>query len=141
MPEGCFTGGEERVLTGVPPEKMRRAGVRGMVFAGSPDFMEKKSAGLVDTTMEVESQAALFLARRRNQGAEFRFEKHVLAFLGAERDDKSDRVFGELCDDRVPGAAPCRPSGGFAVFLFRHVGRDCTPNSFNRKENWETGDC
>ena len=39
------------------------AGVRGVVLAGSPDFMEKESAGLVDATMKIKSQAALVLAR------------------------------------------------------------------------------
>ena len=66
MPEGGFAGGKERVFAGVPAEKMRSAGVGGVVLAGSPDFMEKESAGLIGTTMEIESQAALFLARRRD---------------------------------------------------------------------------
>lgn len=66
VPEGGFAGGKQRVFAGVPTEKMWRAGVRGMVLAGSPDFMEKKSAGLVDATMQVKSQAAFFLARGRD---------------------------------------------------------------------------
>jgi hypothetical protein len=66
VPEGGFAGGEERVFPGVPAEKMRGAGVSGMVLAGSPDFVEKESAGLVGASMKIESQAALFLARWRD---------------------------------------------------------------------------
>ena len=66
VPEGGFAGGEERVFAGVPAEKMWRAGVRGMVLAGSPDFMEKESAGLVGATMKIKSQAAFFLAGGRD---------------------------------------------------------------------------
>ena len=40
VPKGGFAGSEERVFTRVPAEKMRRAGVGGMVLAGSPNFME-----------------------------------------------------------------------------------------------------
>ena len=66
VPEGGFAGGEERVFAGVPAEKMRGAGVRGVVLAGSPDFVEKERAGLVGATMKIEPQAALFLARWRD---------------------------------------------------------------------------
>jgi len=54
-----------------------------MVLAGSPDFVEKESAGLVGATMKIESQAALFLALGREESSEFGFEEDVLAFLGA----------------------------------------------------------
>jgi hypothetical protein len=103
-----------------------------MVLAGSPDFVEKEGAGLVGTTMQVKSQAPLFLARWRNKSTEFGFEKDVLAFLGAKRNDKRNGTFRELCDRGAVRAPP----RGFAGFLFRHVGGDCTPNSVNGKENW-----
>ena len=51
MPEGSVAGGEERVFAGVPAEEMGRAGVRGMVFAGSPDFVEKEGARLVEAAV------------------------------------------------------------------------------------------
>jgi hypothetical protein len=137
VPESGFAGGEERVLAGVPAEKMGGAGVGGMVLAGSPDFVEKESAGLIGATMKVESQAALFLARGRDESAEFGFEEDVLAFLGAKRDDERDRIFREFRDRGAVGARPGGPPGGFAGFLFRHIGGDCTPNSFIGKENRE----
>ncbi len=83
VPEGGLAGGEERVFAGVPAEKMRGAGVGGVVLPGSPDFVEQESAGLIGATMKIESQAALFLARWREESSEFGFEEDVLAFLGA----------------------------------------------------------
>ena len=62
---------------------MGGAGVRGMVLAGSPDFVEKEGTGLVDATMKVKLQAAFFLARWRDERAKLRFEEDVLPFLGA----------------------------------------------------------
>jgi hypothetical protein len=112
----------------------------GMVLAGSPDFVEKEGAGLVDATVKVKSQAALFLARWGDERAKFGFEEDVLAFLGAEGDDQGDcvfREFGDRCAARTPAGRPLR---NFAGFPFGHVGGDCTPNSFNRKKNrrdWE----
>jgi len=116
---------------------MGGAGVGGVVFAGSPDFMQEESAGLVGAGVKIEAQAADFFSRRRDQRAEFGFEEHVLAFLGAQRDDQGDGVFGEFCDRGAIVSAPGGPPGGFAGFLFRHVGGDCTPNSFIGKENWD----
>ena len=118
---------------------MRGAGVRGVILAGSPDLVEEEGAGLVGASVEIESQAAFFLARRRDQRAEFGFKEHVLAFLGAEIDDESDCVFRKFRDCGAVGFAPEGPSGGFAGFWFRHVGGDCTPNSFNGKEEWSLG--
>jgi hypothetical protein len=66
---------------------MRGAGVRGVILASSPDFVEKESAGLVGARVKIKSQAALFLARERKERAEFGFEEHVLAFFRAERDN------------------------------------------------------
>jgi hypothetical protein len=62
-PKGSFSGGEQRVLASVPAKKVRGAHVRGVVLAISPDFMEKKTSGLVDANMKIKSQAALFLSR------------------------------------------------------------------------------
>ena len=75
---------------------MWRSGMRGVVLAGSPDFVEKEGAGLVGATMQVKSQAPLFLARWRDERAKFGFEEDVLAFLGAKSDDQGDGVFGEF---------------------------------------------
>jgi hypothetical protein len=135
VPEGGFAGGEECVFAGVPTEKMRSASVSGMVLASSPDFMEKESTGLVGATMKIEPQAALFLARGREESAEFGFEKDLLAFLGAKRDDEGDCIFRKFRDRGAAGSAPGGPPGGFAGFPFGHVGGDCTPNRSNGKEN------
>jgi hypothetical protein len=83
------------------------AGVRGMALARSPNFMEKESAGLVDATMKIKSQAAFFLARRRDERAKLGFEEDVLPFLGAEGDDQGNRVFREFTD----GCAVRTPPG------------------------------
>ncbi|SRR5579883_721031 len=69
LPESGFPGGEERILAGVPAEKMGCAGVGGVVITGFPDFVEQERAGLIGAAMQVELQAALFLARGRDQGA------------------------------------------------------------------------
>ena len=73
LPEGGFAGGQECVFAGVPAEKMWGAGVGGVVLAGSPDFVKEESAGLVGASVKIEAQAAHFLARRRDQRAEFGF--------------------------------------------------------------------
>ena len=93
---------------------MRRAGVRGVILAGAPDFMEKESAGLVGASVKIESQAAFFLTRWRDQRAEFGFEEHVLAFLGSKRDNQGDRVLGKFGDHSAARTAPGWPPGGFA---------------------------
>ena len=63
VPERGFTRGEERVFAGVPSEEVRRAGVRRVVLASFPDFVEEECAGLVGAAVQVELQAAIFLAR------------------------------------------------------------------------------
>jgi len=74
------------------------AGVRGMVLAGSPDFVEEKGAGLIHATVQIETQTSCFLAGGCEEGAKLGFEEDVLAFLGAESDDQGKRVFRELGD-------------------------------------------
>jgi len=114
---------------------MRRAGVRGVVFSGFPDFMEEERAGLIGAAMQIELQAAFFFARWRDERAKLGFEEDVLPFLGAESNDQGDgifREFGVRCAARTPAGRPLR---SFARFPFGHVGGDCTPNSFNGKEN------
>jgi len=69
VPEGGFAGGEKRVFAGVPAEKMRGASVGSVVLAGSPDFVKQEGAGLVGASVKIESDAALFLARRREECA------------------------------------------------------------------------
>ena len=113
---------------------MWRAGVRGVVLASFPDFVKEESAGLVGAAVQIVLQAAFFLARGGNERAKLGFEEDVSPFLGAESDDQDDRIFREF---RYRGAARTpagRPLRSFAGFPFGHVGGDCTPNSFNRKE-------
>jgi len=113
---------------------MRGAGVCGVVFAGSPDFVEEKGTGLIHATVQIETQASGFLAGGHEEGAKLGFEEDMLAFLGAESDDQSDRVFREFAD-RCSASTPAgRPLRSFAGFAFGHIGGDCTPNSFNGKE-------
>jgi hypothetical protein len=138
VPEGGFAGGEERVFAGVPAEKVRGAGVCRVVFARSPDFVEEKGTGVIHATVQIETQASGFLTGGHEKGTKLGFEEDVLAFLGAESDDQSDGVFGEL---RCRGAARTRagrPLRSFAGFPFGHVGGDCTPNRVNGKGNRDT---
>ena len=115
LPEGGFTRGEERVFTGVPAEKMGCAGVRRVVFAGFPDFVKKERAGMLDAAMQVVLDAAFFLARGRDERAEFGFEQEMLAFFGAHDHDQGDRVFGQLGGSRASQTAG-GPLGGLAGF-------------------------
>jgi len=115
LPEGGFTRGEECVFTGVPAEKMRRAGMGGVVFAGFPDFVKKKCAGMLDAAMQVVLDAAFFLARGRDERAEFGFEQQMLAFFGPQNHDQGDRVFGQLGGSRASRTAG-GPLSGLAGF-------------------------
>ncbi len=115
------------------------AGVRGVMLAGFPDFVEEEGAGLIDTAVQIESQAAYFLAGGYEKGAKLGFEERVLPFFGAEDNDQGDCALGKLggsCGARVAAGAEL---GNFAGFSFGHVGGDCTPNSVNRKENRNAG--
>src|SRR5260370_22249212 len=95
LPEGGVAGGEEGVVGGVPAEEVRSLGMKAMVFAGGPDFVEQQGAGDFDSAMEVVSEAAFFAAGGGDERAEFGFEQGLLALLGAKDDDKGYGVFGE----------------------------------------------
>ena len=125
MPEGGFPGGEKRILAGVPAEEMRRAGVRGVVVAGFPDFVEEEGSGLIRAAVQIELQAAFFLPGRGNERAKFGLEEQVLAFLGPHDHDQGDGVPGEFDDG---GSARAAALSGFAGFRLGHYGGDCTPN-------------
>ena len=130
MPEGGFAGGEQRVFTGVPAEEMGRAGVRGVVFAGFPDFVKEEGAGLIRAAVQVVLQAALFLTGGCYQRSKFGLKKQVLAFFGAHDHNQGDGVFGELDDGGSAGAAAfC----GFTGFRLSHYGGDCTPKEAESK--------
>src|SRR5258707_11237819 len=118
---------------------MWRAGVRGVVLAGFPYFVKEESARLVGAAVQIVLQAAFFLARGGNERAKLGFEEDVSPFLGAQRNDKRNGTFRELGDRSAVGAPTGGPPRGFAGFLFRHVGGDCTPNSFNGKDNRKSG--
>jgi hypothetical protein len=134
LPEGGFAGGEEGVFAGVPAEEMGRAGVGGVVIAGFPDFVEEEAAGLLGAAVKIELQAAVFLAGRSEEGAEFGFEEEMLAFFGAHDDDQGDGVFWEF--DGGVGAWPAtgRAPGRATRFCLGHDGGDCTPKAGESKE-------
>jgi hypothetical protein len=135
LPKGGIARGEERILASVPAEEMRGARVGDVMFPTFPDLMEKKRAGLIGAAVQIVLQAAFFLARRGNEGAEFRFEEQVLAFLGTEKHDEGEgalREFGDLDAARFAGGTPL---GGAFPFWFGHIGGDCTPTGI--KSNWE----
>ena len=90
LPEGGILRGKERVLPGVPTEEMRGASVCGIVFSAGPDLVEQKCVGMIGATMQIVLQAAFFLARGINEGAELGFEEQVLALLGAQQNHQSE---------------------------------------------------
>jgi hypothetical protein len=62
VPEGGFAGSEERILAGIPAQKVLRFGVCGVVLAALPDFVEQIRAGLIGAAVEIELEAALFFS-------------------------------------------------------------------------------
>ena len=126
MPESGIAGGQERVLACLPTEEVGGAGMRGVMFAAFPDFMEQIRAGLVCAAMQIVLQAAFFLARGSDEGAKFGFKEQVLAFLGAENDDEGESAFGKFGDLGAAGIASGARPGGFLRFSFGHIGGDCT---------------
>src|SRR5271166_1475391 len=85
--------------------------------------------------MQIILQAALLLPRRADEGAQLSFEKQVLAFLGAQRDDQSKGTLGKLGDSGARRPTAGAPLGGLLLFSFGHVGGDFTPNRPQSNEN------
>ena len=87
VPEHGFAGGEERIFAGIPTQEVRGFSVRGVVFAGFPDFVEKKLPGIFRGAMQVVLHAASFLAAGGDESAKLCFEEEVLTFFGTQSDD------------------------------------------------------
>ena len=66
------------------------------MFAGGPDFVEKKIVGLIEGVVQVVLQTAFFFSRWANERADFRLQQKVLALFRAQQDDESDRLFGKF---------------------------------------------
>lgn len=75
---------------------MWQAGVFGVGFAASPDFVQQESAGRVNGAVQIVAKAAFFFARGTRQCAEFRFQKCLLAFASTQDHDERDGVLWEL---------------------------------------------
>ncbi len=130
LPEGGFAGDQERILSGVPAEKMRRTCVRGVVLARFPDFMQEKLARQIRGTVQIVLQTAFFPAGRRNQRAQLRFQKQFLAFLSADNHSERHRVLGEFRDPRAFKPSVTGPAPRASLrFSFGHIGGDCTPSA------------
>lgn len=126
MPEGDLAVGEEGVFAGVPAEEVGSFGVGGVVRAGSPDFVEEKEARLIQRVMKIVLEAAFFLARRSDEGADFGFQQELLTLFGAEDYDEGDRIFGKFGGFKfVDGFLAGLARGGFFRFSFGHDGGDC----------------
>jgi hypothetical protein len=87
LPEGGVAGCEEGVFAGVPAKEVRGFGVKAMMFASGPDFVEEEGARDVEGAVQVVGEAAFFAARVADEGAEFGFKEDFLARLGAQDDD------------------------------------------------------
>jgi len=136
LPEGRIARSEQRVFAGVPTQKMRGAGMSGVVFAAGPDFVEEKSAGLVSAAVQVVLEAAFLFARGADQGAQLGFEQRFLTIAGAKQNDERKGTFGQFGDgSAVSFGSGSPPFCGFLCFSFGHDGGDCTPTG--RKSNRE----
>ncbi len=72
--------------------------MRSMVFAGGPNFMEKKEAELIEGVMQVVLQTAFLLTRGTNDRADFSLQQQVLAIFRTKQDDERHRFLGEFRD-------------------------------------------
>lgn len=135
MPESRVAGGEERIFAGVPAKKMWRAGVRGVMVAGFPDFVEEKSAGLFDAAMQIKTHATVFFARGSDEGAQLGFQKQVLSLFGAHDHHQGDRVLRKPDNGGVAGTPAGGAFYGSAGSRFGHDRGDCTPNAREGKRN------
>src|SRR5262249_49832542 len=122
-PESGLAGGQQRVLARVPAKKVRRFGVVGVGIAREPDFVQQKRGGRVGGTVQRVGQAALFLARRGDQGAPLGFEQQSPTIARAQRDHERDRALRELGNqERLRSAGRLAP-GAFFGFALGHGGR------------------
>lgn len=122
VPDGGVAGDQQRIFARVPTQEMRSAGVRGVVFAAGPDFMEQVGAGVLEAAVQVVLQAPLFFASGSDEGTKLSFEKQLLALLGAQYDDQRYGFFGEFDRFCATQTATRTPSGGLATFGLGHVG-------------------
>ena len=102
LPEGRVARGQERVLTGVPAEEVRRVDVAGMGFATGPNFVEQEGGRSFRGAMQIVGEAAVFFACGAHQGAELGFEEYFLTVAWSELHDKCDSILREL-------GTSCRP--------------------------------
>ena len=96
VPKRGVARGQEGVFAGVPAKEVRGFGVKTMMFAGGPDFVQQESAGDVERPVQVVGEAAFFAACGADESAEFGFEENFLARLSAQDDDQSYGVCGEF---------------------------------------------
>jgi hypothetical protein len=87
LPKGGVARCEEGVLAGVPAKEVRSFGVKAMMLASGPDFVQQESTGDVERAVQVVGEAAFFAACGADESAEFGFEEDFLARLGAQDDD------------------------------------------------------
>jgi len=66
------------------------------MVAGGPDFVQKESAGRVEGAVQVVGHTAFLAAGGADECPELGFEQTFLALFGAEDNDQSYSVLGEL---------------------------------------------
>jgi hypothetical protein len=131
LPESGFAGGQQRILAGVPAEKMRRFGVCSVVVASLPNFVKEIGTGLIGASMKIVLKAAFFFSRGSDECAEFRFEQQVLPFASAQENNQGNGAFGEFLGFCAMWFAA---ASGTLRFSFGHDGGDCTANEGQRKD-------
>ena len=130
-PKSHFARSQQSILPRIPPQKMIRLCMRGVVLARLPDFMQQKRARPLNRTMQIVAQAAFFFAGRRNQCSQFGFQHQVLAVARPQNYRKRHRLFWQLSAiSRFPAAQCCfLPATCPFLFLLGHDGGDCTPTA------------
>src|SRR6266403_1902475 len=123
-PERGVATCEEGVFAGVPAQEVGGPGMKAMMLAAGPYFMQQKGGPRRrGAAVQIVPQAAIFAARRGNQRAQLRLEQTVLPIFGSQNHDECHGLLGQLARSR--GVSPLtRARRNLLRLAFRHRGRD-----------------
>lgn len=134
LPERSVAGCQERVLAGIPAQKMRRAGVAQMIFAAGPSFVKHECAMPVRRPVQVIRDAAIFFSCRAEERAQLRFQQHFLTVPRPKQYDQCHRIFrspltrpsARFSRTTASSSSPASSSRSFPACAFHHIARDST---------------
>jgi len=127
-PERGVATCEEGVFAGVPAQEVEGLGMKAMMLAAGPYFMQQKGPRRRGAAVQIVPQAAIFAARRRNQRAQLGLEQTVLPIFGSQNHDECHSLFGQLARSRGVSFLTRGAGRNLLRLAFRHRGRDCTPS-------------